>query len=111
MPHLPYIDAVHAALVAAGQQPETLTTGETERGELAAQLEWDSVRLRWASDAGWTHEAPHCAGRLVIDDYADPAVLVDIVRLLGDGHPPIASRAEWEHAAALDVALADRADQ
>ncbi|SFK74996.1 hypothetical protein [Streptomyces pini] len=118
-PHLPYVDAVHAALTAAGHVPDVVTASvvlgdERHPADLFAEFQWDTVRLRWESARGWLHTAPHTTGDrfgpLLVAHLADPAVLATVVERLADGHPPVSSRAVWEDPAAgvLDRALSDR---
>ncbi|MZE53124.1 hypothetical protein GTY86_17925, partial [Streptomyces sp. SID5770] len=62
LPHLSYADAVHAALVDAGIAPDMLTAsalGSDVRHELIAVFSWADMTLRWSSEIGWRHEAPH----------------------------------------------------
>ncbi|MER7820666.1 hypothetical protein [Streptomyces sp. NPDC096153] len=110
LPHLPYADAVHAALVDAGIAPDTLTASASDSGvsrELIAVFSWGDITLRWSSDTGWRHEAPHCGGRLPLNQFAAPAAVVTAVVLLADGHPPVACRERWAEARSLAVAIGD----
>ncbi|MER7820221.1 hypothetical protein [Streptomyces sp. NPDC096153] len=110
LPHLSYADAVHAALVDAGIAPETLTASASDFDvscELIAVFSWADITLRWSSGTGWRHEAPHCGGRLPLNQFADPAAVVIAVALLADGHPPVACRDRWAEARSLAVAIGD----
>ncbi|WP_031010699.1 hypothetical protein [Streptomyces sp. NRRL F-5727] len=110
MPHLPYADAVHAALTEADLAPETLSATETDDGQFVVLIEWPTVRtsLRWHSGTGWRHSAPHCGGPMFVDHLADPAAIAEAAGLLLDGFPPHTTRARWTGAPTLDRALAAR---
>lgn len=113
MPHLPYADAVHAALTAAGHTPATVHAYEDDRGDLIARYEWPDVEvvLLWTSGTGWRYEAPSGGGPLFVDTIADPAALAEAVALIADGRPPHRSTARWTNAPVLDRALSDRESQ
>ncbi|MEU0375619.1 hypothetical protein ABZ070_37170 [Streptomyces sp. NPDC006283] len=110
LPHLPYADAVHVALVNAGIAPDTLTVSAPDsegHRKLIAVFSWADITLRWSSDSGWRHEAPHRGGPLPLNPFAAPAAVVTTVALLADGHPPIAYRERWAGARSLAVAIGD----
>ncbi|MFI8294077.1 hypothetical protein ACIGBL_33580 [Streptomyces sp. NPDC085614] len=106
--HLTYADAVHTALVDAGIAPATLTVNAPDsdvRRELIAALSWADITLRWSSETGWRHEAPHCGGPLPLDQFAAPAAVVTAVALLADGYTPVTCRERWAEARSLAVAI------
>ncbi|MGW8358051.1 hypothetical protein [Streptomyces wedmorensis] len=110
LPHLSYADAVHAALVDADISPDTLTASASDTDglrELIAVFSWADIMLRWSSETGWRHEAPHCGGPLPLDQLAAPAAVVSTVSLLIDSHPPVACRGRWAEARFLAVAIGD----
>ncbi|MGW8955827.1 hypothetical protein [Streptomyces sp. NPDC055709] len=110
LPHLSYADAIHAALVSAGLVPETLIANAPDpyvSCELSIVFSWEDITLRWSSDTGWRHEAPHCGGPLPLNLFAAPAAVVAAVALLADGHPPVTCRERWDDAASFAVALGD----
>ncbi|MFI8531094.1 hypothetical protein ACIGMX_12675 [Streptomyces aquilus] len=129
LPHLPYADAVHAALRAVEVVPDLVEVGvrtETFEGqrELFARLEWlpghdDLVAadvaaaglvVQWSHIAGWSV----CAGAdvevLEADDLADPALIADAAlhaAVYGLAEKwVIPFEARWQHARELDIALA-----
>lgn len=111
MPHLPYIDAVVAALDEAGLHPAQVNAGATDeptRG-LFAHLAWtsdeDALSLRWSSLTDWRFESSEGGGPLLISAVASPPAVVDCVRLLLTCRPAVASEDRWDRAAELEVAL------
>jgi hypothetical protein len=133
LPHLPYGDAVHAALAEAGLTPDVVDAGlrteDPRRGrELFLTLSWlpghpdvddrlwpRGMQLAWSHLIGWS--AHHDTVRLLlVDDFAAPALLVDAVEHLATygldcGWEPADPRAKWEHARALDLALQAAAER
>ncbi|MEV6333068.1 hypothetical protein [Streptomyces sp. NPDC051909] len=110
LPHLAYADAVHAALVDAGNAPDTLTVSAPDTGvrhELIAVFSWAGITLRWSSETGWRHEAPHCGGPLPLDQFATPTAVVTAAALLTNGRPPVPCRERWAQARSLAVAIGD----
>lgn len=127
LPHLPYGDAVHAALVEAGLAPDVVEAGlrteDPRRGrELYLTLSWlpghpdvdgglwpRGMQLAWSHLIGWS--AHHDTVRvLLVDEAAAPALLVDaVLHLATEGldcvWEPADRTAKWEHARALDLAL------
>lgn len=117
LPHDPYITAVVEALIAAGLEPTTAETRDTEENrfepdggtELDALLEWGAdtssslntdvyehgIALLWEHPAEqwqWAPQKQH--GELVhepeflpLHRWADPAAVVDVVRVLLAGLP------------------------
>jgi len=130
-PHLTYGDAVHAELVARGLGPDVMEAGlrtGTEGGrELFLRLVWlpghpalgeavrtDGLIVLWSPLTGWAGRAEDDDGEHVVlldvDELAAPELLADAARHLA-AHgvadawvPPADGR--WEHARALDNALA-----
>lgn len=106
MPHLPYVDAVHAALVAADLAPEVVAVGGEDdychTGRLAARYEWpaEGITLQWTGNFGWRHEADHSSDPLMVDGIADPAAIAD-------GGTPRSDLRRWTGAPQLDRALSD----
>lgn len=111
-PHLPYVDAVHAELVAARCTPSAVHTGTTgttdgaDEPELVARFEWPEVTVRWTHRTGWRHEAPRSGGALDLDVMAAPVSVVNAVALLIDGHGPMGSAVRWHRAPGFERDLA-----
>lgn len=131
LPHLPYGDAVHAALNAAGIVPDKVETGSRidganhgrARRELFLRLEWlpghedlaaahraAGMTLEWSHLAGWSVHFSDDLVALDADELAAPDVLATaVLEAATEGFdfewtpPPVASR--WEHALELDIAL------
>jgi hypothetical protein len=103
-PHLRYVDAVHAALVAAGQFPARVEATSSD-GELLARFEWPDVTVQWSHLHGWKHDAPHSGGALELDRVASPAAVATCVALLLDGFDPLGSEVRWAEAGEFDAAL------
>ncbi|WP_329338538.1 hypothetical protein OG866_26955 [Streptomyces sp. NBC_00663] len=128
LPHLPYADAVHAALREVEVVPDHVETGlrtETFDGqrELFIRLEWlpghddlippgvqaTGLVVHWSHLAGWSV----CAGADVtvppVDDLADPALIADaalhaaVYGLTERWVIPFEAR--WQYALELDIAL------
>ena len=107
-PHLAYADAIHAALVAAGHTPGSLTATVTPSDDLAVLYTWpDGLRLSWHSVRGWRHDHLDHGGPLLISLAADPQAVADTVALLAAGRPPVPRSEQWEQARALDIAIAE----
>lgn len=129
LPHLPYTDAVHAALRAVEVVPDLVEVGvrtETVDGqrELFARLEWlpghddlvpvdvqtSGLVLQWSHLAGWSVCAGSDVEMLAADDLADPALIADaalhaaVYGLTEKWVIPFEAR--WQHARELDIALA-----
>lgn len=111
-PHLPYLDAVLAALDTAGLPPDEVDTGADQHHDLDAYLSWNraGVHLRWDVVRGWQADADRAAGPLPIPTLADAAVIADTVRLLTDGQPATPRGESWAGARELDVALSEWED-
>ncbi|NUP19847.1 MAG: hypothetical protein HOZ81_27965 [Streptomyces sp.] len=130
LPHLPYADAVHAALRAVEVVPDLVEVGvrtETFDGqrELFARLEWlpghddlvpadvqaAGLVVHWSHLAGWSV----CAGADVVvldaDDLADPALIADAAlhaAVYGLAEKwVIPFEARWQYARELDSALVE----
>lgn len=104
LPHLPYGDAIHAALTAAGLLPAVLDAGllpaeldaglqngKRGAGELFLRLLWlpgsrrlgetaraDGLTVAWSHVTGWSAHDRH-GGRVLldVDTLADPALIAD----------------------------------
>jgi hypothetical protein len=137
LPHLPYGDAVHAALHAAGIVPDTLEAGcrvdganyGRSRLELFLRLEWlpghedlaaphrtTGMALEWSHLVGWTVRFGDDLAVLAADELAAPDLLVAaVLEAATDGFdfvwtpPPGAGR--WDHALELDIALVNFEDR
>lgn len=127
LPHPPYADAVHVELAAVGLRPDVLEaglrTGTTGGGELFLRLVWlphnpglsDAVMphgltLAWSHVTGWSTRTGGDVVLLDVHEFSAPAVIADAARHLADhGHAGEwlqPCHARWEHAHALDHALA-----
>lgn len=129
LPHLPYADAVLAALDAAGLQPAAveagLRRGRTGTPELYARAVWpagspgltDAARARgltlaWSHVTGWSvHDAEENCALLDVDALAAPELVADAARHhtrhgVDEARPwvpPVDGR--WSEAVYLDIAL------
>lgn len=131
LPHLPYGDAVHAALHTAGLVPDTVETGSRIDGanygqgqrELFLRLEWlpghedlatahraVGMALEWSHLGGWTVRFGDDLVVLDADQLAAPDLLATaVLEAATEGFdfvwspPPGAGR--WEYALELDIAL------
>lgn len=130
LPHLPYVDAVHAELTEAGLVPDVVDSGVRVEGpygegprQLIAEAAWlpgnevlaEDVRagglvLQWSHLTGWSVLVGDDLVVLDVDKVAEPLLLADAVQHLARRGPgalwvvPFAAR--WEHAVDLDAALA-----
>ena len=129
LPHLPYADAVLAALDAAGLQPAAveagLRRGRTGTPELYARAVWpagspgltDAARARgltlaWSHVTGWSvHDAEENCALLDVDALAAPELVADAARHHAahgiDPDQPWTPPADgrWTDAVYLDIAL------
>lgn len=105
-PHLPYVDAVHAVLVATVRPPASVGATATDRGELLARFEWPDVTVQWSHLHGWKYDALHSGGVLELDPAVSPAAVAVCVALLLDGFGPVASEVRWAEASGFEAALA-----
>lgn len=124
VPQLPYGDAVHAALAAAGLPPDVMDAGvRTEHGssrrELHLALSWlrdhpaltgpERMDLLWSHLTGWAVRIEEDIVLLDVDELADPALLVDAAAhfarhgITGEEWV-VPFGARWEHALELDIA-------
>ncbi|MEU4165613.1 hypothetical protein AB0F46_01845 [Streptomyces sp. NPDC026665] len=131
LPHLPYGDAVHAALHTAGIVPDTMEAGcrvdgasyGKSRLELFLRLEWlpghedlavahraTGMALEWSHLVGWTVRFGDDLAVLDADELAAPDLLVAaVLEAATEGFgfawtpPPGAGR--WDFALELDIAL------
>lgn len=130
-PSVGYGDAVHAELVASGIAPDVVEAGvRTEQPggerELFLTVSWltghpdldgvDQLDLLWSDLTGWVARADGDVHVLAVDDLAAPAVLADAaLHLATEGLDSAwtcpADPHRWEHAPALEVALAAWEDQ
>lgn len=131
LPHLPYGDAVHAGLAASGMAPDVMEAGvRTEQpgdgGELFLTVSWltghpdvddpGGLDLLWSDLTGWSARAGGDVRVLALDDLAAPDVVADAaLHLAADGldgawMPPDGPH-RWEHAPAVEAALADWYDR
>ncbi|MER6532985.1 hypothetical protein ABT215_04020 [Streptomyces sp900105755] len=131
-PHLPYADAVYAALAElqllpdlteAGTRREGTVMGRRQRPELFARLEWlpnhddlvplslrvEGLVVEWSHLGGWAIRSGSDLVVLDVDDLADPSTVAEAVMhaaLCGLGcaceKPP---PGRWENAVYLDIAL------
>lgn len=129
-PHLPYIDAVTAALDEAGLVPAHVEAGVTEMRELTATLTWPAthpavdatvlplgIRLTWRHVTGWWASDPHADDslHLPLPHACDPAEVAAAVReactagLFDSGKPvdQYGTTALWRHQRVLDRGLSD----
>jgi len=130
LPHLPYADAIHTALVALGMVPDVLETGvRVETGSprrlLFLRLEWlpghddlvpyaaqaGGLVVEWAHPGGWSARVGDDLTVLDLNEIADPAVVADAAMhsaLCGPqcGCERSDGGVRWEHAVYLDIALA-----
>lgn len=128
-PHLPYAEAVRAALAAEGLRPEVTEIGCRERRgerELYVRLVWlpghedldpdgrlYGLTLAWSHLGGWVATSGPGGLQmrtLLISDLASPAAVVEAaLHLTQDGiecaWQPSDLTARWEDAGALDLAL------
>ncbi|MFK0155401.1 hypothetical protein ACIQVK_25410 [Streptomyces sp. NPDC090493] len=131
-PHLPYADAVYAALAEiqllpdlteAGTRREGTVMGRRQPPELFTRLEWlpnhddlvpldvrvDGLIVEWSHLGGWAIRSGRDLAVLDVDDLADPATVAEAAMhaaLCGLGcacEKPAPGR--WEHAVYLDIAL------
>jgi hypothetical protein len=132
LPHLPYGDAVHAALAEFVMLPDTFDAGvRTEtvggRRELFLSLEWlpghddlvppavqaEGMTVQWSPLVGWSVRSGDDVAFLGVDELADPAVIAEAAMhaaLCGIGCTCVkapGARARWSEAACLDTALAE----
>ncbi|MGI5443797.1 hypothetical protein ACQEV4_42595 [Streptomyces shenzhenensis] len=127
LPHLPYGDAVRAALDAVGLWPSAfeagLRTGRTGASELFLRAVWPAgapllgeiarpggVTVAWSHVTGWSvHNAYEDVVLLDDDALADPAVIADAARHYArhglDRAWRVPRQARWEYALELDIAL------
>ncbi|PZG97830.1 hypothetical protein C1I97_25175 [Streptomyces sp. NTH33] len=133
LPHLPYADAVHAALAAAAMPPAVLEVGvrdaqpEAKRRApvLFMRFVWpvgstlltDDVRskgltLAWSHVTGWSaHNAADDAELLEVDPLADPRLIAMAALDLAEQDlsllwsPPDGTAGRWSEAVYLDIAL------
>jgi len=124
LPHLPYGDAVHAELAAAGLPPDLLDAGlRTEapggRRELYLTLSWlmghpdlhdpTELDLMWSHLIGWSARIDDTVRVLDVDELAAPALLADAVLHLAvhglEQEWVIPFEARWQDALELDIAL------
>lgn len=130
-PSLTYGDAVHAELVASGIAPDVVEAGvRTEQSggerELFLTVSWlighpdldgvGQLDLLWSDLTGWVARADGDVRVLIVDELAAPAVLADAaLHLAADGvdceWKCPAEPHRWEHALALEAALAAWEDQ
>ncbi|MDX3024041.1 hypothetical protein [Streptomyces acidiscabies] len=129
LPHLPYADAVHAALVALAVVPDVLEAGvrresDSPRHLLFARLEWlpghddlvpdagraEGLTVEWSHPGGWSARIGADLVVLDVDEIAGPEVVADAAlhaALCGlrcaCERPDGATR--WTNAIYLDVAL------
>ncbi|MEU9349061.1 hypothetical protein AB0D74_48475 [Streptomyces sp. NPDC048278] len=131
-PHLPYADAVYAALaelqllpdlVEAGTRREGTVMGKRQPPELFARLVWlpghddlatldvqaEGLTVEWSHLGGWAIRSGSDLVVLDVDDLADPATVAEAAMhaaLCGLGcgcdRPP---PGRWAHAVYLDIAL------
>jgi hypothetical protein len=128
LPQLPYGDAVHAELAAAGLPPDVLETGLRVDGgkrELFLRLTWTpdhpglseevqphGLTLAWSHGSGWTAHDRHSDYILLdVDVLAAPKVVQEAGSHLARHHldsswEPSDRLARWEYALELDIALA-----
>ncbi|MEU9972316.1 hypothetical protein [Streptomyces sp. NPDC051014] len=132
-PHLPYADAVHAALaeiellpdlMEAGTRRESAKSGQSLPPELFARLEWleghddlatldvqvEGLVAEWSHLGGWAIRSGRDLVVLDVDDLADPSTIAEAVM-----HAALCGLrcscdmlppGRWEHAAYLETALA-----
>ncbi|MEU9386894.1 hypothetical protein AB0D38_40750 [Streptomyces sp. NPDC048279] len=131
-PHLPYADAVHAALAElellpdlteAGTRREGTTKGQRQPPELFARLEWlpghddlatlavqvEGLVVEWSHLGGWAIRSGRDLVVLDVDDLAAPATIAEAAM-----HAALCGLrcacdmpqpVRWEHAVYLDIAL------
>ncbi|MFE6282466.1 hypothetical protein [Streptomyces sp. NPDC057877] len=128
LPHLPYADAVHVELVAAGLEPDRIDAGirrepggprelyltavwEAEHPDLHGDLWPEGMTVSWSHLTGWsTHDGDTVRALVDVDAIAPPALIADAALHLAvhglhvTWVPPVGGR--WQHAPALDAALA-----
>ncbi|GGN47240.1 hypothetical protein [Streptomyces fuscichromogenes] len=131
-PHLPYADAVHAALaeiellpdlVEVGTRREGMHSGRLQPPELVARLEWlpghddlatlavqvEGLVVEWSHLGGWVIRSGSDLVVLDVDDLADPATVAEaamhaaLCGLRCSCEQPLPGR--WKHAVYLDIAL------
>ncbi|MCZ4605251.1 hypothetical protein O3S80_16155 [Streptomyces sp. Lzd4kr] len=128
LPHLPYADAVHAALAEVVMVPDLLETGVRQehprsKRELFLRLQWlpghddlvpaaaqaDGLTVEWSHLAGWSVRCGDALAVLDVDELADPATVAEAAMhaaLCGldcTCEKPPAGR--WDQALVLDIAL------
>ncbi|MET9089655.1 hypothetical protein ABZX77_48695 [Streptomyces sp. NPDC004237] len=131
-PHLPYADAVHAALAElrlwpdlteAGTRREGTVMGKRQRPELFARLEWlpghddlatldvqaEGLIVEWSHLGGWAIRSGRDLVVLDVDDIAAPATVAEAAMhaalhglRCACEQPP---PGRWEHALYLEIAL------
>lgn len=125
LPHLPYADAVLAALDVAGMPPTVVEAGlrDLRSPELFMRFVWpvgtaDGVRdkgltLAWSHVTGWSaHDVDGVAELLDVDALADPRLIALAALDLAEEGPdlkwsqPDGVGGRWSEAVYLDVALA-----
>ncbi|MEU6491129.1 hypothetical protein ABZ890_12130 [Streptomyces sp. NPDC046984] len=127
LPHLPYGDAIHAALTTAGLVPAVLDAGlrigKRGAGELFLRLVWlpgsrrlgeaaraDGLTVAWSHVTGWSaHDRQGGRVLLDVDTLADPALITDATQHFarhGLAHGWVSPfSARWSEAVYLDIAL------
>lgn len=126
LPHLPYTDAVLAALDVAGMPPAVVEAGlRGPSAELFMRFVWpvgtallaDGVResgltVAWSHVTGWSaHNADGAAELLDVDALADPHLIALAALDLAEQDlslmwsPPDGTAGRWSEAVYLDVAL------
>lgn len=124
-PHLPYGDAVFAELAATSYAPQFVEAGvgQGAHSVLFLRLVWlpgalvldevaraDGLTLRWSHVSGWSAHTAYDSRVLPVDPFAEPVLIADAAQhfakrgLASEWVCPFEAR--WEHAHALDVALA-----
>jgi hypothetical protein len=131
LPHLPYRDAIRAALAGMALLPDLLWTGTREEPgstvrELVLRLDWlpehddlvppavheGGLTVEWSHLAGWSARAGDDLAALDVDELADPDVIAEAAMhaaLCGLRCSCVKApgpRARWDQAAHLDAALA-----
>lgn len=129
LPQLPYADAVHAELTAAGLMPDVVEAGMRAEGrygeglrELFIRAEWlpghedlagalraSGLVLQWSHLAGWSLLVGDDLAVLDVDEITEPVLLVDAVQHVAEGGTAdawvVPFQACWEYGADLDGAL------
>ncbi|MET8826559.1 hypothetical protein ABZX40_36505 [Streptomyces sp. NPDC004610] len=127
LPHLPYADAVHNAVLARGLVPGAVEAGVREeysgRAELYLRLAWppghpalaepvrrDGLTLAWAPLSAWSAHDRHGDEVLLdVPELAAPELIADAaahyVRHCLSSPWVVPVQGRWEHAGRLDAAL------